>query len=352
MYVEISSLSLIHIFLCFFLYIAVIIYFSNSRTYNFPLDEASFESLKHKNFSDETVKNMRWVRKMYSEWRETHNAKYVVDELISCDLENLSTITIESLELVLRRFITEVRKMDGEDFPPKTLYQILLCIQFHCETKGLTWRFLEDERFTQLKFTLDNITKQFTSMGIGVSVKKADIITKIDEDILWSRGILRTEYPEQLLHTVLYIVGLNCALRAGKEHQNLRSIPFNSQFTWLCDDTGVTYLRYREDLGNKTNKGGLKYKKIDVKQVDVYPIQNLYRCPLRVIGMYLLLLPQSRTSDAFYLQPLKDFLNDTWFQDKPVGVNKLQKIVKIICAITWILHKSFVACHCCNSSIS
>ena len=63
--------------------------------------------------------------------------------------------------------------------------------------------------------------KECTSAGLGITVRKADIITKMDEDILWHTGILGTENPEQLMHTVLYLVGLYCALRAGKEHRNL-----------------------------------------------------------------------------------------------------------------------------------
>ena len=159
-------------------------------TYNFPLDEQSFESLAYKNFSEETQKKICWVCKMYSEWRDVRNFNHGQDEFISCDLENLSTITVESLVFGMRRFIIEVRKLDGEDFPPKTLYQIVLCIQFYCETEGITWRLLEDEAFKELKFTLDNVMKQHTSSGIGIIVKKADIISKTDEDILWNPGIL------------------------------------------------------------------------------------------------------------------------------------------------------------------
>ena len=268
---------------------------------------------------------------MYSDWRTMRNAQFGQDEFITCDLEDMSTIDIKSLEFGMRRFITEVRKIDGDEFPAKTLYQIVLCVQFHCETKGLTWRFLEDPKFKKLKFTLDNIMKQRTASGIGITVKKADIISKTDEDILWNCGILGSEYPEQLLHTVLYLVGLHCALRAGKEDQNLRSIPFQSQFYWCRDDNGTTFLKYQEDIGLKTNKGGIKHRKIDVKSVDIYPLPNSYRCPLRIIGMYLSLLPQNRTCSAFYLNPLKVHSNDCWFQDKPVQVNKLQKVVKIIC---------------------
>ena len=112
----------------------------------------------------------------------------------------------------------------------------------------------------------------------------------------------------------------------------LHSIPFESQFEWIRDDEyNVFFLRYSEDIGLKTNKGGIKHQKIDPKIVDVYPILNSYRCPVRIIGMYLSLLPQHRSCRAFYLQPLREYSVDCWFADQPVGVNKLQKVVKVIC---------------------
>ena len=202
-------------------------YFFNSSgcRYNFPLDYESFEALSHKNFSEETMKKIHWVRKMYGDWHDTRNVDHGHDEIIHCDLENLPSVNVESLVFGMRRFITEIRKIDGDEYPPKTLYQIVLCMQFHLETKGITWRLLEDEVFKELKFTLDNVMKKLTSEGVGITVRKADIISKTDEDILWNRGVLGTENPEQLLHTVLYFVGLHCALRAGKEHRNLRCIP-------------------------------------------------------------------------------------------------------------------------------
>ena len=47
--------------------------------------------------------------------------------------------------------------------------------------------------------------------------------------------------------------------------------------------------------------------------------------------MYLSLLPSNCLCKAFYLQPLRNYKPNCWFQDSPVGVNKLQKVVKVIC---------------------
>ena len=204
---------------------------SSSRTFNFPLDKHSLDVLSKKNFSDETLKKVRWVRNIFAEWRFDRNMKQFEDEVVECDLEYRNTITPESLVFAMQRFVTEIRKLDGSDYPPKNLYQIVLCVQFHLETLGFTWKLLDQDMFKEIRFTLDNVMKIQTSCGVGVTVKKADIITKTDEDILWNKRVLGVDNPEQLLYTVLYVIGLNCALRAGKEHRNLRSV--NSMFTCM-----------------------------------------------------------------------------------------------------------------------
>ena len=193
---------------------------------------------------------------MYHEWRITCNVTGI--DLIECDLEDVSTISVKSFIFGVKRFITEICKLDGSDFPAKTLYQIVVCLQFHLESMGFTWRLLDDKDFTEVRFTLDNVMKQCVSSGIGIRVKKADIISVVDEDYLWQNCILGSENPQQLLDTIVYLVGLNCALQAGKEHRVLRSIPFNSQFEWVHDDKlQVYFLCYTEDIGLKTHKGAL-----------------------------------------------------------------------------------------------
>ena len=67
-----------------------------------------------------------------------------------------------------------------------------------------------------LKFTLDNTMKQRTSDGVGITVKKAQVLSFSDEDVLWSLGLLGTHSPEVSMNTVIYMLGISCALRAGK----------------------------------------------------------------------------------------------------------------------------------------
>ena len=85
-------------------------------------------------------------------------------------MDDINTICVENLVSGMRRFITDVHKLDGSDFPAKTLFQIVVCVQFHLETLGFTWKLFDNKEFTELKFTLDNIMKQRVTNGVGIVV--------------------------------------------------------------------------------------------------------------------------------------------------------------------------------------
>ena len=42
----------------------------------------------------------------------------------------------------------------------QTLYEIVMCVQFHLESVGYMWKLLGYEAFVNLKFTLDNVMKE------------------------------------------------------------------------------------------------------------------------------------------------------------------------------------------------
>ena len=302
---------------------------STQRGFNQPLDSADLKMLSNKNFAPDTMKKVHWAVKMYRDWRNYRHANGF--NYIECDLDSKSSINHENLIFALVRFITEVKKVNGDDFPPKTLYDILICIQFHLETMGIYWKLLNEELFSDVHYTLDNLMKLRTQQGLGTSVKKAQILSSSDEELLWSLGLLGKESPNQLLNTLVFVLGKGCALCVGKEHHKLRAPPFNSQIRFLKDDTGTTFLRYVEDIGLKTNKGGIKQRKLEPKEVDVFPIENKERCPIEIIKFYLSLLPPNRNCSSFYLQPRKKIVPDIWFQDRPCGENRLRDTIKELC---------------------
>lgn len=303
-----------------------------SRSFAKPTSEDHLLKLSRKQFASETDKKIRWVVNMYGEWCKYRNSVPGFD-IIKLDLMNVATITKANLVYAATRFLAEVKKMDGSDFPPKTLYEILVTLQFHLETLGFSWKLLDDEAFKDLRFTLDNLMKVRCRSGLGNNVKQAQVITFQEEDLMWSKGILGVDTPQKLLDTLVYMLGLSCALRAGKEHRALRSLDHNSQFCIKYDDEGYKFLFYREDLCNKTNRGGIKHKKYTGKTVSVYPASNLERCPVTILELYMSKLPSLRKNNCLYLRPLTSVSTycDIWYKDAPVGVNTLQGVVKKLC---------------------
>ena len=110
-------------------------------------------------------------------------------------------------------FINEIRKKDGGEFPSKSLYEIVLLIQFHLEKRGLMWKLVDGSDFTRVWYTLDNVMKKRVETG-NCDQKSANPISFEDENALWNANILGVEQPVQLRETVLYLIGLGCALRS------------------------------------------------------------------------------------------------------------------------------------------
>ena len=147
--------------------------------------------------------------------------------------------------------------------------------------------------------------KEKASGGLGSQVKQAQVISYSDEDFLWNNSYLGMGNPEQLVRTVLFMVGLHCTLRAGAEHRSLHSIGHQSQFQYIFPNSGPRHIIYTEDLGTKTNKGGLMHKKIKPKQVTIFSNeQNHNHCPVCVFYCYNSLLPLKCKCDALYLYSL------------------------------------------------
>ena len=285
-----------------------------------------------KNFSEQTLRKIKWVRKLFWEWRNFRNE--TTDEMIVFDLEDEESVTVESLVFALCRFLTEVKKVNGEDYPPKTLYEMIICIQFHLETLGFSYKLVsDDDNFKDLKYTLDNIMKERTAAGLGNNKRQAEVVTTVIEDILWEVGVVGLDTPDQLRNAVFMCLGLGCAMRAGKEHHGLKAPGpgVESQFTWKYDDNGVRFIRYTQKLHSKTNQGGLRHRKCKPKIVDIFPIPNSKRDPVMIIEKYLSVLPCNRKHDNLYMHSNKDFLSGPWYLDKPLGINKLQSVVADMC---------------------
>ncbi len=130
----------------------------------------------------------------------------------------------------------------------------------------------------------------------------------------------------------MYLLGLTFALCGCREQRVLRCLLHDPQITVQIDSEGNEYLLYKEDIHSKTNQGGLKTRKLTPKTVKAYGHSEYNRNVVRLYKKYVSLLPDNGKLDAFYKYSLTSSrqTGHTWYSDKPLGINTINKTVKIL----------------------
>ncbi len=103
---------------------------------------------------------------------------------------------------------------------------------FH--SQGVYHKFLQDPTFAEVHNTLDNYMKSLSKQGIMIKKEKAQLFTISDKEKMWSFGILSESTLEQLLNTVIYLMGVHLSLHAVDEHKALK-IGYYSQIKCKYD---------------------------------------------------------------------------------------------------------------------
>ena len=121
----------------------------------------------------------------------------------------------------------------------------------------------KDPKFMYFRSVFNSVLKDLHQEGVGTSKKQASVISVELEEKLWNDGILGDGTPQTLLDTLVFCLGMNLALRSGKEHQSLRP----NMFELFEPPNAKAYLTYTES-GSKNNTGGLRDRKVKNKCQD------------------------------------------------------------------------------------
>ena len=311
---------------------------NKKRVFKEPENDEKIGDMTKKQFAPESKRKIRWAVNLYNEWR-CHRLENPLCplEIIQANLKVTDQFEKGDLAFSLARFVREVRKLDGNEYPPNTVREIVIMIQMYLHENSLNWKLLDEDKFLGLRNVVDNTMKERHALGMGVK-KSSEIITLDNERQMFRCGALGEDSPVQLLKTVIYMIGLHCALRGGVEHNKLRRPNCNGQVVVETDKRGVECLMYREDPLQKTNQGGLECKNSN-KEVFVYPADEVHKCPVRLYKKYIKLLPETVRCKKLYLRPRKNYNGRVWFCDQPYGVNKIKTTVKQLCAEAGITGK-------------
>ena len=168
------------------------------------LTRARLESIPNKSRED-----TEYCVRVWNAWAENRklNTRVTVPPL-----EDLGDA--ETIQHWLSHFVTEIRKNNGLECPPNTLYHVVSGIMRHmrynCGRPELD--FFKDPSFSEFRASLDAEMKRLQSTGIGSVKKQAEPLTLKEVELLWQKKLLGDHNPKSLLNMMVFMNGLHFAL--------------------------------------------------------------------------------------------------------------------------------------------
>ncbi|XP_013380784.1 zinc finger MYM-type protein 2 [Lingula anatina] len=311
---------------------------NGSKRFAIPVTDEEMELRSKASLPKNTLRRNMWALNTWNKWAVARNNTrlhgYQGNDIAinkwNKKKKPLTNLSDEELQYWISKFILEVRKENGTEYPPRTLLSLVMGLQSYIRTeskRGID--LLNSDQFVGLRQVLDSEMKRLSHTGLGCNTKKAQAISLEDESKLWSSKALGDYNPKVLVRTLHYLNGKNFGLRGGQEHRRLR---YKSPQITLHEPEGeIAYLKYSEDV-SKTCQGGLKHRKLVPKQVTHFANADCpERCHVRIYKKYMELSPKDNRDDSFYLQPLQKWRENVWFSRQPIGVNTLSNFTRETC---------------------
>ena len=219
----------------------------------------------------------------------------------------------------LSKFIMEIRRQDGTDYPPNSLTNIISGIQRQLRENGRNVNFFkkEDNEFLRLRQSLDSRMKELTAAGVGVAKKRSDPVSNSDEDTLWD-SVFSKDNSLSLSFAVFFY---NCklfGLRGMDVHRDLASEQLN-----VSNDGIGKYVSFSGRV-SKNVQGGLDHRRVEPKFIKQYEEASNPRCVVRLYETYLALIPRI---GPFYRRPIQS-TSGLKYSSQTVGINTLGTYMK------------------------
>ncbi len=217
-----------------------------------PVPDDEIVKARIKAIPKKTRQDTDYCVRLWNSWRDNRRK-------LGFDVPQLSEVDKIIQAQWLTRFILEVRKINGSEYPPNTLYHIVNGIMRHVRISNPGTDFYKDAEYSGFIASLNAEMKRLQSKGMGSTQKQAEPLSTQEEEQLWENQLLGDHSPQALLNTMVFMIGLYFALRSGDEHRNLRRNPYQIK---IVERSGQrSYLEYTEDSYIKKSSWRLKRKK-------------------------------------------------------------------------------------------
>ena len=220
---------------------------SNVLQYGSPQSSLQVKAVRKGRVPVKTREQNGWAGAIWRDWaRYRKSIPPTEEEGMQNDLkEELNKMSVAAINFWLCKFVIEVRRKDAKPYSPDTLHQICCgLLRLLKEADRAEVNILTDPIFPifqPFRETLDARMKELKGTG-SYQPKRADVISAVDENMLWDKSLLGDETPEQLISTMVFYIGLYFSLRSGNEHRRLRFKPPQIELFEPVNDRA--YLRY------------------------------------------------------------------------------------------------------------
>lgn len=299
-----------------------------SERHGTPVSDSEVRTHINNSIPANTKNRNAWSKRVFDSWKCGRQIQHG-EQWGECLKKELHMMTTDEKNYWFPKFLLEIRKQDGSFYPPKTLISILAGIQGHLTEMGQPIRFFKNEVHIPIINALDASMKLSVRNGVNVYRKKANVISRSDEKLLWEKGQLGSSTPNQLMRTLFYYNGLHFGLRGGEEHTKLTIDQFS-----VIKKEEKEFLQYKEGSG-KTYHGGLRDVRRD-PNIKIYPASgDPASCHVELFKKFVKVRPSN--TNRFYLQTINKAESGpekfgTWFTSRPIGHNVLRTMLQKMCS--------------------
>ncbi|XP_053564502.1 zinc finger MYM-type protein 2 [Bombina bombina] len=247
----------------------------------------------------------------------------------------------------LSQFVNEVRRPNGENYAPDSIYYLCLGIQEFLTGSNRKDNIFVDSDYQDFAEEFNKIIKSWQPSILP----DGSIFSRLEEDYLWQLNQLGSHSPTTLLFTLFYF---------NTKYFNLKTVEQHMRLSF-----GTVFRQLKKNPLTKENKACLQYQvsslcendsegKIEIgkrKHEDDEPvfeqIENTAdpsRCPVKMFEYYLSRSPQNlnQRMDVFYLKPESSASADSpfWYTSTSLDRNTLENMLIRVLLVKDIYEKN------------
>ncbi|XP_026530870.1 zinc finger MYM-type protein 2 isoform X1 [Notechis scutatus] len=263
----------------------------------------------------------------------------VLDELKSTKSvklkEDIISHTSTELNFGLAHFVNEVRRPNGENYAPDSIYYLCLGIQEYLNGSNREDNIFLDTNYHTFMQELNKILRSWQPSILP----DGSIFSRVEEDYLWKIKQLGSHSPAALLNTLFYFNTKYFGLKTVEQHLRLsfgtvyrhwKKNPLTKE-SKACLRYQVSSLCGTDNEEDKITTGKRKHEDDEPVFEQMENIADPSRCPVKMFECYLSRSPSNLTQrmDVFYLQPACPLSSESpiWYTSTSVDRNTLENML-------------------------